>query len=195
MENAEPQQIGMDVTGLSDKQIKQLEEAKEVEGFVQNGIMFPQDFKSMQSPEEKVVRLKNTKRNKDIWGKYQQKGFLKDGSFNYKTWTENDLIREISKKKDEGKKKTRTNFLRFLGTPKLIKIKEKLALSRLREETKSSIANSINKFLLTGTPEAEAKYKRKLKKIKAEKAEKRTQKRKANIEKWEKINPKIDAEM
>lgn len=195
MENAEPQQIGMDVTGLTDKQIKQLEEAKEAEGFIQNGIMFPQDFKSMQSPDEKVVRLKNTKRNKDIWGKYQQKGFLKDGSFNYKTWTENDLIREISKKKDEGKKKTRTNFLRFLGTPKLIKIKEKLALSRLREETKSSIANSINKFLLTGTPEAEAKYKRKLKKIKAEKAEKRTQKRKTNIEKWEKINPKIDSVM
>jgi len=195
MENAEPQQIGMDVTGLSDKQIKQLEDAKEAEGFIQNGIMFPQDFKSMQSPDEKVVRLKNTKRNKDIWGKYQQKGFLKDGSFNYKTWSENDLIREISKKKDEGKKKTRTNFLRFLGTPKLIKIKEKLALSRLREETKSSIANSINKFLLTGTPEAEAKYKRKLKKIKAEKAEKRTQKRKVNIEKWEKANPKIDLEM
>lgn len=191
--SGDEQQIGIDVTGLSERQLKQVEDAKEMEGFVQGGIMFPSEFKNMQSPDEKVIKLKNTKRNKEIWSKYEQKGFLKDGSFNYKSWSDLDLIKEISHRKDDGKKKTRTNFLRLLGQNRLIKLKEKLAMARNREETKTAIATSINRFLERGTPEAEAKYKRKLAKKRIERAQINKTKKAKKIEK-EKQDILLDAQ-
>jgi hypothetical protein len=177
--------IGVDVTDMTDKQIHALENASGVDGFVENGILFPQGFKNIAAPADRVYRLKDTKRNREVWGKYQEKGFTKDGSFNYKTWGDIDLIREISRRKDEGKKKTRTNFLRHLGEKKLIKIKEKLAVARNREETKTEITNAINKYLERGTPEAEARFKRRMAKKRVENIEKRKINKQKKIEKIE----------
>lgn len=169
METTERKQVAMDVTDLSPKEIEHLSEADHAEGFMKNGIFFPNQFAEVQGEKHQpTIKVKTTKKTLDIYSKYGDKGFSKDGGFNYSSWSDQDLINEIASRKDKGKSKARTNFLRALGVKRLIRIKPKIGLSKKQETTKTQLVNSIEKFIERGDPSAEAKYKRKLAKKKAE---------------------------
>jgi len=164
---SEPQQIAMDVTDLNSEEIEKLENARSIEGELRNGVIFPKEFS--EKKEKLIIKVKPTKRNRELYEKYGAKAFTKDGDFNYNAWCDGDLIKEIITRKDKGKNKKRTIFLKRLGNNKLLKLLKAIPASKHKTETQTQLESSINKFIERGDPKAIAKLKRKQLKKKMEK--------------------------
>jgi len=164
---SEPQQIGIDVTGMSPEEIEKLETAPTLEGELRNGVIFPKEFS--EKKEKLVIKVKPTKKNRELYEKYGAKAFTKDGDFNYTSWCDGDLIKEIIARKDKGKNKKRTIFLKRLGNNRLLKLLKAIPASKHKTETQTQLESSINKFIERGDPKAIAKLKRKQQKRKLEK--------------------------
>lgn len=174
---APPQMIGVDVTGMSDKQIEAMEARGKVSGVEIDGVLFPEKFTKGGAAKPKIF-VRDTKHNKELFEKYGAKAFLKDGSINYSTLADVDILKEMKRVpgvSGTGKfaKPKCWKVLKQLNISRLPRLVNKLPMTKMKEKTLLSMEKAITAYVERGTPEAMAKLKRKSDKKRKESATRR----------------------
>lgn len=200
---APPQMIGVDVTGMSDKQIQDMEARGKVSGVEIDGVLFPEKFTKGGSTKPKIF-VRDTKHNKELFEKYGAKAFLKDGSVNYSTLADVDILKEMKRVpgvSGAGKfaKPKCWKILKQLNISRLPRLVNKLPMTKMKEKTQTAMEKAITTYAERGTPDAMARLKRKSEKKRKESAQRRqimkTVKKMNGPEPREPKAPKIDKEM
>lgn len=168
---AAPAPVAIDVTNMTEEQIDKMEEDGKVRGIVKDGILIPESFKELEKPKPKLI-LKDTKLNRDLYQKYGVKAFKKDRKINWSQVGDADVIKQVKKRKDKGKNKSREMFLRTLGKAKVAKLIRAVPTTDHKESTKTDLIRYMEKFMLQDDPS----YQRKLRKAKKERISKKKEK-------------------
>lgn len=157
----------VDVTGLTDEQVKALEEDRIPTERGPDGIIRPvPNVRKISIPlpggkKVKEVVVKGTKQNTKLLARYGEKIFDSQGKVNYKAMPFDDLCKKIMRRS------TKSQFDLFdnLGEKYTRHLLKKVPKTSLKLKSKDKLKNSIRKFLGM-KPEKTIKQKKKDKKEK-----------------------------
>lgn len=130
----------VDVTGKTEEQVRAIEKAKVIHGYVRNGIIYPESFKQpLPTRKTENIDVANNALNHYYLEKYEDDAFLKGGVRNYKAYDNTDVYKEIVALK--GKKRQR--LLVTIGTKRLDALMKGFSSVKGKEETKGAIEKEI----------------------------------------------------
>jgi len=157
----------IDITGMSQKEVDQLEKNPSRMELDENGIAYPKSNKGLKmmkpaSQERMVVNVKDTEKNRKLIQRFGERIIDNHGKVDYKKFPSDELLKRMVRRKGD----SRENLMEQLGKPFCKKLLEKIPKSDLKLQTKKELKRAIRKF--AGMPaEKPIKPKRKEKENKA----------------------------
>ena len=175
-----PGMVGINVTDMNDQQIAQMEAAGHVDGVEIGGVLFPNGF-AQDSGAHPTTQVKDTKHNRELFKRYGAKAFLKDGSINYSTLADKDVIMEMRRYPGISGigKFARPNcwkVMRQLSKTRIPRLIDKLGGTKCQKKTQNELEKHITNFVKFGTPEAVNREKRHQERVRKERKAERAAK-------------------
>lgn len=164
----------IDVTGLSQKEIDDLEKNPSRMELDDNNIAHPLKRNGTKvkpltiGDRTIVVNVKDTDKNRKLKEKFGEKIFNSQGKIDYRKFPSDEILKRMVRRKGD----SRENLMEQLGVPFCKKLLDKIPKSDLKLQTKKELKRAIRKY--AGMPaEKSAKQKRKEKETKATKKSKK----------------------
>ncbi len=132
----------IDVTGLSSRQIEQIERAPTMMQVGADGIGHPV-VSSHGKGRQTVVRVKLNERNKRLVDRFGERIFTDGGKVNYKAFPADELLKRMVRRKGD----SRENMFEQLGKKYMAKLLDKIPKSELKLDTKKELKKDVRKFL------------------------------------------------
>lgn len=138
----------VDVTGLSEREIEAIEKGERRIEMGDNGIAQPaqqKKVKKMLVTNDSIVpiKVKDTKKNRQMLAKYGDRVFDGNGKVNYKKLPTEVLLGKLVRRKGD----SRRNLLEILDKPFCRKLLDKIPKSELKYKSKNELKKNIRKFL------------------------------------------------
>lgn len=162
--NGESQMLPIDVTGLTERQINELERNPSGLNIGSDGIAHPDARPKHARASKEVIHVKDCDKNVSLVKRFGDKIFNDQGKLNYKAFPAEELLKRMVRRKGD----SRENLFEQLGKPYMSRLLTRIPKSELKLKTKKVLKNNIRKFLGLGV-EKTHKQKSKDKKAKSEK--------------------------
>lgn len=168
----------VDITGLSEEQVEDVEAGKIPMEKDKEGVLRPvPSVRKITIPlpggkKIKEVLVKSTKQNQKLLAKYGEKIFTMDGKVNYKAMPLDDLCKKITRRNV----RSQMDLFDNLGEKFTKSMLKKISKTSLKLKSKEKLKNNIRKFLgwkpeKTSTQKTKEKKEKKVKANKSEVAE------------------------